>query len=371
MCHEAAFKDWEKSKHAEQKIECFDCHQAHTQGVRTGSAETLCAACHSDEQTKLTHSVHGISGVDCGSCHMAKEMTDTATTGATVSASSHTFTVPADVCNRCHSDATHPAGNAQFEISQSSDATVADAGQAQLASKRVSELETELSDSAEAVGFVAQCLGDRLGFGPGRRRCLRPDLGCGRYVAVAIQSFPRGEVRYPMNHGEKLSRRDFLRLSAATVGAAVLASSLPNGAGASGGAGVAGRAAVPAMLIDLSRCVGCGNCQRSCVEANKLSPTTEQMQGIERTDLHVRGAARSGRGQDPLGEAPVHALRRCGLCVGVPSAGVVQDAGRSHRLPGGPLPGLPVLHGELPVRRAPLRVAEWAHAADSQVHVLL
>jgi formate dehydrogenase iron-sulfur subunit len=83
-----------------------------------------------------------------------------------------------------------------------------------------------------------------------------------------------------MYHGEKLSRRDFLRLSAATVGAAVLTSSLPKGAGASGGAGVAGRAAVPAMLIDLSRCVGCGNCQRSCIEANKLSPTTEQMKGL-------------------------------------------------------------------------------------------
>jgi hypothetical protein len=67
MCHEAAFSTWETSKHAEQKIECFDCHQAHTQGVRTGSTETLCAACHTDEQTKLAHSVHGISGVDCGS----------------------------------------------------------------------------------------------------------------------------------------------------------------------------------------------------------------------------------------------------------------------------------------------------------------
>jgi formate dehydrogenase iron-sulfur subunit len=34
------------------------------------------------------------------------------------------------------------------------------------------------------------------------------------------------------------------------------------------------------MLIDISRCVGCGNCQRSCIEANKLNPTTEQMTNL-------------------------------------------------------------------------------------------
>jgi hypothetical protein len=147
MCHEAAFKDWETSKHAEQKIECFDCHQAHTQGLRTGSAETLCAACHSDEQTKLAHSGHGISGVECGSCHMAKQMTDTAVhTGVQVSASSHTFTVPADVCNRCHSGATHPAGSAQINAAQQLPGTAMNIDPSRLASARVKELETEVTD---------------------------------------------------------------------------------------------------------------------------------------------------------------------------------------------------------------------------------
>jgi hypothetical protein len=152
MCHEAAFSDWETSKHAEQKIECFDCHQAHTQGLRTGSAETLCAACHSDEQTKLAHSVHGISGVDCVSCHMAKEMTDTAnSSGAKISASSHTFTVPTDVCSRCHSDTTHPTGNAQIKTSPLPAVSVADGKQLQQSNARVKELEAELTDAQKRL----------------------------------------------------------------------------------------------------------------------------------------------------------------------------------------------------------------------------
>jgi formate dehydrogenase iron-sulfur subunit len=45
------------------------------------------------------------------------------------------------------------------------------------------------------------------------------------------------------------------------------------------------RDTAPAMLVDVSRCVGCGNCQRSCSEANKLSPTTEQMQRLSSESL--------------------------------------------------------------------------------------
>lgn len=169
MCHEAAFAGWEKSKHAAQQIECFDCHQAHTQGVRTGSPETLCAACHSDEQTKLAHSVHGINGVDCGSCHMVKEMTDTADVSAAHgSASSHTFAVPADVCNRCHSDATHQTGSTQATTSQAPQGP-AGTDQTALTSTRVKELETELNaaekrlDSLRSVAVVG--LGLALGVG--------------------------------------------------------------------------------------------------------------------------------------------------------------------------------------------------------------
>lgn len=74
-----------------------------------------------------------------------------------------------------------------------------------------------------------------------------------------------------------LSRRQFLKLSAATVSGAALAAQAARPAGASSGVD---RATAPAMLIDISRCVGCGNCQRSCNTANNLAPTTEQMKGL-------------------------------------------------------------------------------------------
>lgn len=81
---------------------------------------------------------------------------------------------------------------------------------------------------------------------------------------------------------KSLSRRQFLKLSAATVGGATLATRTAKSVGASSGVD---RATAPAMLIDLSRCVGCGNCQRSCIEANGLKPTTEQMKGLNAQDF--------------------------------------------------------------------------------------
>jgi Fe-S-cluster-containing dehydrogenase component len=85
-----------------------------------------------------------------------------------------------------------------------------------------------------------------------------------------------------MSQATKFSRRQFLKLSAATVSAAALAGGVPGLAGASGGSSSddAKRSATPAMLIDLSRCVGCGNCQRACITANGQSPTTEEAQGL-------------------------------------------------------------------------------------------
>lgn len=73
----------------------------------------------------------------------------------------------------------------------------------------------------------------------------------------------------------QVSRRQFLKLSAAALGgAAVAANASVKAAGASSGVNPAH---VPAMLIDISRCIGCGNCQRSCIEANDLHPTTENL----------------------------------------------------------------------------------------------
>ncbi len=148
MCHEAAFRDWETSKHAAQSISCFDCHQAHTQGLRTGGVETLCATCHSAEQTELAHSVHGISGVECTGCHMPKQMTDTADiAGTRVSASSHTFTVPTDVCYRCHSGALHSTGSTRISAAAPQlPGAAPTVDPARSTDARVKELESEVAD---------------------------------------------------------------------------------------------------------------------------------------------------------------------------------------------------------------------------------
>jgi Fe-S-cluster-containing dehydrogenase component len=73
-----------------------------------------------------------------------------------------------------------------------------------------------------------------------------------------------------------ISRRQFLKFSTATLGAATLLGSQAGGALAA----AAGAEDVPAMLIDVSRCVGCGNCQRACNQANGLQPTEEQLAGL-------------------------------------------------------------------------------------------
>jgi len=73
--------------------------------------------------------------------------------------------------------------------------------------------------------------------------------------------------------GQGFSRRQFLKLSAATAGATALAAGGACSAAASAGIECGD---VPAVLIDVSRCVGCGNCQRSCNEANGLHPDPEQ-----------------------------------------------------------------------------------------------
>jgi hypothetical protein len=151
-CHEAAFAGWEKSKHAEKNIECFDCHLAHSQGVRTGSVDKLCAACHSDQGTQAAHSRHGINGVNCTTCHMAKQMTFTATgeAGAQVSASSHSFLVASDVCSGCHAGTIHATGPGDTKAAGNLQVTAATTGaEAQPPSadeKVVTELRTQLSD---------------------------------------------------------------------------------------------------------------------------------------------------------------------------------------------------------------------------------
>jgi len=166
MCHENAFGEWETSKHAEKNIQCFDCHLAHTQGLRTGSQETLCSACHSDQQTQVTHSTHGINGVDCSGCHMAEQMKPAATqAGLEIPVRTHTFTVPADVCNKCHKSTIHSGATTSLNR------TVAVTAQSPPLEKpaRETELEQQVTDmqtrlnSLRNIGVVSMGLALALG----------------------------------------------------------------------------------------------------------------------------------------------------------------------------------------------------------------
>lgn len=79
-----------------------------------------------------------------------------------------------------------------------------------------------------------------------------------------------------------ISRRQFFKGCAAAAGAAALAGQSVQGVGAASGVNPN---EVPAMLMDISRCVGCGNCQRSCSEANGLHPTAQQEQSLNSEHL--------------------------------------------------------------------------------------
>ncbi len=70
-----------------------------------------------------------------------------------------------------------------------------------------------------------------------------------------------------------VSRRQCLKLWAASAGSLAVLSAAPATAAASAPPD-AGQAA--AVLIDVTRCVGCKNCERACNGANNLHPTPEE-----------------------------------------------------------------------------------------------
>lgn len=141
-CHADAFAQWEASKHGQKNLDCYDCHPPHTQGLRLENINALCTACHSDEQTDLAHSTHGISGVVCDACHMTTRMPGGLIAG-TQAMSDHSFSVPADVCMRCHGDTVHPEDGAQAAPSKVSAAAMA----VQVKDQRVDELELALNEA--------------------------------------------------------------------------------------------------------------------------------------------------------------------------------------------------------------------------------
>jgi hypothetical protein len=164
VCHQQTFKEWEGSQHAANKIECFDCHMAHSQGLRTGSEQTLCAACHSERQTQVAHATHGISGVDCASCHMSQQtMSDTP--GMEIKARNHSFAVSADVCAGCHEATIHTSN----KLSLAAAAGQADAAKLTEQANRVPELQQQLSDLEQRLASIRNLgiAGSGLAFGFG------------------------------------------------------------------------------------------------------------------------------------------------------------------------------------------------------------
>ena len=102
-CHQATFVEWEQSAHGDKNIECFDCHLSHSQGLRTGSEETLCSACHEARQMEATHVTHNIDGLECSGCHMPKTTTEPhQPMGMSVSSGIHDFDVNSQACMDCH-----------------------------------------------------------------------------------------------------------------------------------------------------------------------------------------------------------------------------------------------------------------------------
>lgn len=123
------------------------------------------------------------------------------------------------------------------------------------------------------------------------------------------------------------TRRQFLKLSAATVGSIVVAGRLGPRASASSSVPAA---TVPAMLVDLSRCIGCGNCQRSCAEANGLNPTSEQAQGLNGQNLTFIKTV------DLEGGKVRHVKRQCMHCLDAACVSAC-PASALHQTPEGPI----------------------------------
>jgi len=72
----------------------------------------------------------------------------------------------------------------------------------------------------------------------------------------------------PNSKASSTSRRDFLRIFGPTVGGLALLNARASSAETPSHVNPD---AVPAILIDVSRCQGCGNCQRSCAEEHGLA----------------------------------------------------------------------------------------------------
>jgi hypothetical protein len=162
----------------------------------------------------------------------------------------------------------------------------------------------------------------------------------------------------------KLSRRMFFKVNAA--GAAALA--VPGVASAAGGAPVNPNAR--GVLVDTTLCVGCRSCELACNETNgNPEPAefgedrvfeTRRATGTDSFTVVNRYRSEPAGGGEA---AEVFVKSQCmhcvgpGLRVGVPAKALEKTA-TARWSTREPLPGVPLLHGGVPVRRAEVRVRE-------------
>jgi formate dehydrogenase iron-sulfur subunit len=123
-----------------------------------------------------------------------------------------------------------------------------------------------------------------------------------------------------------LSRRQFLSL-ATTAGALTLVTTESATAQAEP-AGHADQAA--AVLIDVSRCAGCQNCERACIQANNLHPTPEEQRRLSAQNYTFVDERQVGADQKRT------IKRQCMHCV-EPACVAACTVGALKRSPNGPV----------------------------------
>lgn len=123
------------------------------------------------------------------------------------------------------------------------------------------------------------------------------------------------------NTTNTLSRRQFLKGLGGAVGGTFVLSATPRSGRASSGPSNADQS--PATLHDITRCVGCGNCQRACANFNNLQPTEEQQSKLTAQTYTYVSA-------HDLGDKVRYVQRQCMHCV-EPACVAVCTVGALHR----------------------------------------
>ena len=108
-CHTNTLAEWRLSRHGQVGVRCADCHQVHSQRLRSSEdTNALCADCHRDLTQDAIHRAHSQASVLCIACHVARPRADARDAIQGNLVTGHTFTVTVDTCDDCHPLALSP-----------------------------------------------------------------------------------------------------------------------------------------------------------------------------------------------------------------------------------------------------------------------